>query len=89
MKVRVSTKAKPFFQQNYKGLKSKLCTKRRSTRKERKSVEKYCETLVAECWICKRRVITKQCDAAAIIRGKVETRLFVLLQLSPFSIKGT
>lgn len=30
----------------------------------------------------------KQSDAAAIIRGKVETRLFVLLQLSPFSIEG-
>lgn len=31
----------------------------------------------------------KQCDAVAIIKGKVETRLFVLLQLSPFSIEGT
>lgn len=30
----------------------------------------------------------KQFDAVAIIRGKVETRLFVLLQLSPFSIEG-
>lgn len=30
----------------------------------------------------------EQSDAAAIIRRKVETRLFVLLQLSPFSIEG-